>query len=368
MQPAIAERRLSPATDPRRPLSATRLLHVEGNATHDTTVPELPVLLEAGDLLVLNDAATLPASLMGRVERSSAPIEARLATVGRTEEDFPERAWVVLFGEGDWRADTDARPPPPPVRPGEILAFGDLRAEVVAPSSLSPRLVEIRFDRTGDALAGALYAHGAPVQYRHLQAPLRLTEVQTPFATRPWAMEMPSTGRPLSWPVVDTLEHAGVEHAFVTHAAGLSATGDAHLDARLPLPERYLVPDATVQRIEATRRRGGRVIAAGTTVVRALESARAPGFGVATLRIDRHHRLRVVDGILTGVHSPGESHFALLEAFAAPRVLARAHRTAVELGYLAHELGDLMLVTLPRARRRRSGPDPFRARTPRPRP
>jgi S-adenosylmethionine:tRNA ribosyltransferase-isomerase len=124
----------------------------------------------------------------------------------------------------------------------------------------------------------------------------------------------------------------------VTHAAGLSSTGRDALDRRLPLNERFSVPEATVRAIAEN---GGRVVAVGTTVVRALESAArtgtlVAGTGIATLRIDESYAPRVVHSVLSGMHEPGTSHFELLSAFAAPELLTRASAHASEVGYLTH--------------------------------
>src|SRR5438552_9569426 len=161
---------------------------------------------------------------------------------------------------------------------------------------------------------------------------------------------MPSAGRPLSWEILLALRRQGVEWAFLTHAAGLSSTGDPALDAALPLPERFDIPAATIAAIADTHRRGGRVIAVGTTVVRALEGGSAPdgslheGSGVTDLRIGAGYRPRVVDGILSGVHTTAESHFALLAAFAPLDLLRSAERYAESHGFTSHELGDSMLI------------------------
>ncbi|ACY17261.1 S-adenosylmethionine:tRNA ribosyltransferase-isomerase [Haliangium ochraceum] len=333
---------LRPGRDPGRPLEATRLLSLRGADIAHHRVGALVELLAPGDLLVLNDAATLPASLRGHV--AGAEVELRLAgALG--DRDFPAMFRAVLFGAGDWRQDTERRPPPPLLGPGARIELDGFSATVRARAALSPRLLTLEFDRADDQLAEAVYRAGRPVQYRHLDAPLPLSAVQTPYAWRPWAVEMPSTGRPLSWALLDRLAAAGIEHAFLTHAAGLSATGDPALDAALPLPERYAIPAQTARACRVARARGGRIVAVGTTVVRALESARGvAGAGVATERISRRHRLRAVDGILTGIHAPGESHFELLEAFAAPAALRRVHAEAVAGDYLAHELGDLMMI------------------------
>jgi S-adenosylmethionine:tRNA ribosyltransferase-isomerase len=194
---------------------------------------------------------------------------------------------------------------------------------------------------SADALWQALYASGAPVQYAHRRDELPLYEVQTAYAARPWAAEMPSAGRPLTWDVILGLRRAGVAIATLTHAAGLSSTGDPALDARLPWPERYEIPVRTAATVARTKSRGGRVIAIGTTVVRALEaSGGSAGQGVATLRLDASSVLHVVDGLISGLHTPGESHFELLQAFAPAERLRRALAVAARHGMSAHELGD----------------------------
>jgi S-adenosylmethionine:tRNA ribosyltransferase-isomerase len=230
------------------------------------------------------------------------------------------------------------------------LRFGALQARVLGSAPLSPRLLRVAFDVTGDGLWAALYREGRPIQYSYARRELPLWAVQTVYAGRPWAFEMPSAGRPLSWEILLALRRRGVRWAALTHAAGISATGDPAIDAALPLPERFEIPAATVAAIEEARRRGGRVLAVGTTVVRALEGAVAGGgelratAGITDLRIGPRHRLRVVDGILSGVHAPDESHFALLGAFAGADLLRRAWAWASARGFRAHELGDAMLV------------------------
>jgi S-adenosylmethionine:tRNA ribosyltransferase-isomerase len=147
------------------------------------------------------------------------------------------------------------------------------------------------------------------------------------------------------------LRRRGIAVARLTHAAGLSATGDDALDASLPLPERFEIPAETVEAVSRARAAGGRVVAAGTTVVRALEGCAAErggvlsaGSGTTALVVTAGYPLRVVDGLLTGLHEPGSSHFRLLGAFAAPALLEHAWRHAEEAGYLAHEFGDSSLI------------------------
>jgi S-adenosylmethionine:tRNA ribosyltransferase-isomerase len=308
---------------------------------------ELPGLLRRGDLLVVNDAATLPASLLATTSGGE-PIEIRLAGCGDREGEWT----AALLGRGDWRTRTEDRPPPPLLRPGDTLRFGeDLAASVRRVWPVSPRLVDLYFDQQGAALWEALYRHGRPIQYSYLDGPLSLWHVQTAYGARPWAVEPPSAGRPLNWELLGALRRQGVALASITHAAGLSSTGDAAVDGLLPLPERFDIPAATVEAVDTTRRQEMRVIAAGTSVVRALEGSASAAGGrlragseVTDLRITARFPLRVADGLLTGIHEPGTSHFALLTAFAPEGLLLAAYRHAEGSGYHGHEFGDVMLI------------------------
>lgn len=362
-----------PATRPAKRRDDVRLLAVDTarRGLFDATVNDLPELLRPGDVVVVNDAATLPASLPGRVGEHSvelrllgAPLPPQAGSgawhqgpAGDASSLSPRKrgkgwgggptTWnAVLFGAGDWRQDTDARPAPPVVRPRDSIALAPLTAEVVAVSPISPRLLRIRFDKVGAELFAALYRQGAPVQYAYQERPLNLWSVQTTYGAQPWAAEMPSAGRPLTWATLIALRRRGIALASLTHAAGLSATGDPALDAALPLPERYHIPATTVEAIARSRR----VIAVGTTVVRALEgNARThghlhPGAGTTDLLLGPGSRLRVVDGILTGMHNRGESHFRLLGAFGDRGSLEASWRYAVRAGYRCHEFGDVSLV------------------------
>jgi S-adenosylmethionine:tRNA ribosyltransferase-isomerase len=300
----------------------------------------LPRLLRAGDLVVVNDAATLPGSLPGRTAsgdvfelRLSGPIDAG-------------RLHGVLFGPGDHRTRTEHRLPPPWIQPGDRVTIAGMAATVVG---VAGRRVEIVVHADEDVLWQALYAAGAPVQYAHRTERLPLWSVQTAYAGRPWAAEMPSAGRPLTWETLIGLRRAGVGVASLTHAAGLSSTGDDALDRALPWPERYEIPRRTVDAVGEARARGGRVIAVGTTVVRALEAAAQDGelragARIARLRLDSGYRPRIVSGLVSGLHVPGESHFELLSAFAPAGRLRQAIALAAQHGLSSHELGDACLI------------------------
>jgi S-adenosylmethionine:tRNA ribosyltransferase-isomerase len=303
-------------------------------------VGDLARFVNATDLLVVNDAATFPASLRGATPAGE-PVEARLLVSAAG-------TWrAVLFGAGDWRTRTEDRPPPPRLREGDRLVFpGGLEARVASVARESPRLVALAFEGTSEHVWSAIHRHGRPIQYAHIDAPLAPWHVQTPFASRPWASEMPSAARPLAWELVLAIRSKGARFASVTHAAGLSSTGDAELDARLPLRESFEVPLETAGAIPRTRAAGGRIVAVGTSAVRALESAarmHAPS-GETDLIIDERHALASVDALFTGMHEPGTSHDDLLHAFAPAGLLADAYAHALDLGFVGHEFGDSMLI------------------------
>jgi S-adenosylmethionine:tRNA ribosyltransferase-isomerase len=344
---------IAAAAWPREKPEAERLLWIDParDTFVDVRVGELPSILRVGDLLVVNDAATLPASLRGLREDGRA-FELRLLAHEARQGTDSTRWRAVVFGRGDWRQRTEDRPAPPRLAPGErVRVAGGAVAVVLSLDAASPRLVRIEFEGDAASMWRAIYGNGRPVQYSYIEEPLALWHVQSSFASRPWAVEPPSAGRPLTFSVLEELRRRGVAVAPLTHAAGLSSTGDPTLDAALPLDERYDVPAATVRAVAAARARGGRVVAVGTTVVRALEGcAKAhggelvAGEGVTDLRLHRRSKLRVAGGLLTGIHEPGTTHFDLMESFARPPLLTRALGHAERAGYVQHEFGDSVLI------------------------
>jgi S-adenosylmethionine:tRNA ribosyltransferase-isomerase len=338
---------MTAATHPRAVREQARMLVIDRkkNQFSDSTVTELPQALRPGDLLVVNDAATLPASLIAK-SPNGASVEIRLIS------QIGESDWTaVLMGEGTWRIPTELRDLPESVAVGSRLDISrEFSAEVVEVADESSRLVTLRFSKRGGAMWSGIYAHGRPIQYSYLSEDLPLWSVQTAYASRPWAAEMPSAGYPLTWKTLLELKRRGIRLARLTHAAGLSSAGDDTLDALLPFPEHFEIPPETVEAVALARRSGGRVIAVGTTVVRALEGSHnlngclAAGEGCTGLVIDRFFELHVVDGLLTGMHDPAQSHFRLLRAFAEENFLRRAWRHAAAAGYMCHEFGDVCLI------------------------
>jgi S-adenosylmethionine:tRNA ribosyltransferase-isomerase len=301
-------------------------------------------LLRPGDLLIANDAATLPASLAGIHLPTAEPIELRLAGRSSLRSGDIRRFSAVVFGKGDWRTRTEDRAPPPLLAAGDRLALGPLTARIEAILG-HPRFVRLAFDGVPDAIWAGLARHGRPIQYAHLARPLAPWDTWTSFANLPAAFEPPSAGFALDWRLLAELRARGVGFAALTHAAGISSTGDPALDARLPFDEPYDIPAATVAAVGQAKSRGGRVIAIGTTVVRALEHAAGHGAlrageGVATNRLGPGTALRIVDAILSGTHEAGTSHFELLRAFAPNEVIEAADHALNAMGYRTHEFGD----------------------------
>ena len=326
--------------------SAKLLTVAADGRMHHLPRAALGTLFGPGDLVIANDAATLPASLSGTHVASGQPIEIRLA--GWVSFGDPSRFLAVAFGAGDHRTRTEDRAAPPPLVAGDRLRFGALAA-IVERLAGHPRLVALRFTGSREYILAGLARYGRPIQYAHVPEPLALWDVWTSLAANPVAFEAPSAGFALDWRTLHAWQQRGVGFATLTHAAGISSTGDPVLDQQLPFDEPYRIPAGTAAAIVRARSDGGRIIAIGTTVVRALEAAAngegvRAGYGVAHGRIEHDTPLRVADAILTGIHQPGESHFELLRAFADNTVLDRAAAAAVARDYRVHEFGDSMLL------------------------
>jgi S-adenosylmethionine:tRNA ribosyltransferase-isomerase len=332
----------------RPPQAKLLVVDARGEISH---VPRVRFIdfLHRGDLVIANDAATLPASLQGIHRPSGGTVEVRLAGRRSLAAHSIRQFSAVVFGAGDFHTPTEDRPPPPPLKPGDQLALGPLRATVEKLLG-HPRLIDLCFHGRVEEIWTGLARHGRPIQYAHIVAPLALGDVWTPLAGPPVAFEPPSAGFVLDWQTLLAMRARGVAVATLTHAAGISSTGDKELDRHLPFDEPYRIPLATACAIFRSRARGGRIVAIGTTVVRALEHAADSsgrvhaGYGLATQRIHANSRLRIVDVILTGTHEPGTSHYELLRAFTDDRTLHRASEELNSHGYWTHEFGDSVLI------------------------
>ena len=298
--------------------------------------------LRAGDLLVFNSSRTLPASLRGcDCSAAHGPcMEVRLA------EHLPNDSWLALLicEQGD--------PFGCGLRAGMQIEFAEgLAATVLARDENIPRLWQLRLSISGTQLVDLIYRLGKPIRYEYVSAPWDLDYYQTVYAKEPGSAEMPSAGRAFTWKLLLDLKRRGIDSTYIILHTGLSSYMDDELDRAHPASEEeYFVSATTAGKINRARKSGGRVIAVGTTAVRALESAidesgrvRAQ-HGYTRLRIDNEHRLKAVDGLLTGLHEPEASHLDLLSAFLPAAQIRAAYEEAVEHRYLWHEFGDLNLI------------------------
>jgi S-adenosylmethionine:tRNA ribosyltransferase-isomerase len=294
---------------------------------------ELPRFLSSGDLLVVNTSATLPAALDARF--GERPLELRLSTPAPGDE----RHWVV-----ELRTSERLPFPRPPI--GARLALpGGAHAELLAPYAGGRRLALARLE-LGLPVEEYLQRHGRPIRYGYVPGAWPADAYQTVFALDPGSAEMPSAGRPFTPELVTELVARGIHLAPVTLHTGVSSPERDEA----PYPERYRVPQTTARIVNAVRSWGGRVIAVGTTVVRALETVAAAdgtvsdGEGWTNLVVTPERGPRAVDGLLTGWHEPESSHLQLLEATAGAELLESSYRAARTHGYRWHEFGDLHLI------------------------
>lgn len=287
---------------------------------------ELPRFLAPGDLLVLNTSGTVPAAL----------------TALRENGDEIALHWSTSMPAGL----AVMEPRNVQGHAGEILTIpGGGEVTLLAPYRQSRRLWITKLDVPIPPL-DYLQRWGRPIAYNYVQQSFPLSAYQTVFARSIGSAEMPSAGRPFTRSLLACLRRSGVQLARL-----LLHTGVASLEQHeVPYEEWYEVPLRTAELVRATRARGGRVVAVGTTVVRALESSvDASGNVVASrgwtdLVITPERGVRIVDGLLTGLHEPRATHLAMLEAIAGHDVIARAYAEALAREYLWHEFGDVHLI------------------------
>jgi S-adenosylmethionine:tRNA ribosyltransferase-isomerase len=292
---------------------------------------DLPAFLATGDLLVVNTSATLPAALPA----TRAGGFAATLHVATAAPNMPgDRWWIVEL--------RDARG----VSAGErVDVLGGAAFELVAPYAGGTRLWLARFE-CDEPLTAYLERHGRPIRYSYVSDEWPLADYQTTFALEPGSAEMPSAGRPFTPELITRLAAGGVLVAPVTLHTGVSSPERDEP----PYPERYAVPEATARLVNAVRGWGGRIVAVGTTAVRALESAADPGGSVSAsegwtrLVVTPERGLWTVDALITGWHEPQASHLRLLEAAAGGDLLRRSYDEALAAGYLWHEFGDSHLI------------------------
>jgi S-adenosylmethionine:tRNA ribosyltransferase-isomerase len=318
----------------------------EGNAHHVFT--DLPRLLEPGDLLVVNESATLPASL---------PAICRLGDIRlNLSTRFAEDLWLA---EPRW---SPAQPGPLPLQEQDILHIGEAKAILMKPYPGIPRLWFTRFDTPASFL---MAKYGEPIHYGYAPA-YPMNTYQTLFSRFPGSVEMPSAARPITSRVRDALFARGVGISGIILHTGVSSLEieDETVEDHALYPETFRVPAATAHAVNSTRMRRGHVIAVGTTVVRALESAWTPSglracAGSTGLYVHPGTGVRVVDGLLTGLHDPVTSHLAMLSAIAGLDRVKEAYAEAVHDRYLWHEFGDSHLIWRQRSENTDSQAEPF---------
>jgi S-adenosylmethionine:tRNA ribosyltransferase-isomerase len=291
---------------------------------------DLPDALSPGDLLVVNDSATLPAALTATAPDGTG-LQFHLST------HLPGDLWVVE-PRGAFAGDGGDGP----IR---LALPGGGAARLLAPFRDSRRLWMARLDLPQPVLE-YLARWGKPISYSYVDREWPLEAYQTVFATHPGSAEMPSAGRAFTPAVLAALERRGIRVARLTLHTGVAS---AELDEP-PYEEAFVVPWETAEAVNVAHAAGRRVIATGTTVVRALESATdeegrvVAARGWTDLVVTPERRVRSVDGLLTGFHEPRASHLLMLEAIAGRAHLRRAYRAALAGGYLWHEFGDLHLI------------------------
>lgn len=316
---------------------AVKLLVAQPSGVSHARFGELGDYLRPGDLLVVNNSLTLPAAVDG--VRAGQPIAIHFSSARAG------KVWVV-----ELRPPTNATGQLPDVRPGERIDLPAGGALVVGSSYPKAgvdgaRLWTARVVAEGD-VTSYLFRHGRPIRYSYVPRQWPLSYYQTVFARRSGSAEMPSAARPFSAELVTALVASGVAIAPITLHAGVSSAEPGEP----PAPEPFDVPAPTAGIVNLTRASGGRVIAVGTTVARALESAATadgvvqPASGWTDLVLGPGRPARVIDGLVTGWHDVGTSHLLLLEAVAGPELVAMAYREALEHNYLWHEFGDSALL------------------------
>jgi S-adenosylmethionine:tRNA ribosyltransferase-isomerase len=295
---------------------------------------QIAEFLLPGDLVVVNTSATLAAAADGN--RAGAGVEVHFSA------ELDDGSWVVEVRPAGVSAGPVAG-----LLPGELITLDGGAALIMdQPHPAGQARLWRAWPRIDGGVLGFLARHGRPIRYAYVPRPWPLAEYQTVFAREPGSAEMPSAGRPFTAQVVTGLVARGVAVAPVVLHTGVSSQEPGEP----PQPERLRVPEATARLVNSTRQAGGRVIAVGTTVTRALESAAdaggtvSPRRGWTDLVLGPARPARVVTGIVTGWHAPGASHLALLTAVAGTALVRRAYAEAVRMRYRWHEFGDSCLL------------------------
>jgi S-adenosylmethionine:tRNA ribosyltransferase-isomerase len=303
---------------------------------------ELPAFLSCGDLVVVNVSQTLPAAVAATRADGSA-VRVHFAT---RAPELDDRWRVVELRSADGVTPVRGRAGEAITLPGPGPTHPELT--LVAPYASGSRLMLARLDGLGGdrIFEDLLRFHGEPIRYGYVRRAWPLDAYQNVYARIPGSAEMPSAGRPFTHRLISELATRGIGVAPITLHTGVSSP-ERH---EPPFPEEYDVPASTARLVNLTRANGGRVIAVGTTVVRALETVARPGGAVTAgsgwtgLVIDPDRGIHAVDGLITGWHEPQASHLRMLAALAGVPFLERCYQAALGDGYLWHEFGDSHLI------------------------
>jgi S-adenosylmethionine:tRNA ribosyltransferase-isomerase len=300
----------------------------------DHPFTDLPDLLDPGDVLVVNTSGTLPAAvdLLGGL-------------VVHVSTRQPDGDWIVELRAPDGTRAKSTQPFTGGTAGQRLPMVGG--GVVTLLRRYTPRLWVARLDTgTHDSVPAYLLAHGRPIRYGYVGRDWPLASYGTVFATVPGSAEMPSASRPFTTDLVTRLASRGVILAPITLHTGV-ASPEAH---EPPYPERFEVPAASARVVNCARAAGSRIVAVGTTAVRAIETAAAPdgtvsaASGWTDLVVTPQRGVRVVDGLLTGFHEPRASHLWMLEAVVGADLLAACYAAAIQRRYLWHEFGDVNLL------------------------
>ncbi|WP_078543074.1 S-adenosylmethionine:tRNA ribosyltransferase-isomerase [Litchfieldia alkalitelluris] len=303
------------------------VLNANNQQTNHFKFNDLVSLFESGDVLVFNNSRTIPAVLNGSLNHKKVEI--------RLSRKLSDAKWEALILAEDFED-------------GDIISFPN-RVTAVINKKTESILSTLLFSIKGNQLLDFIYKNGKPIRYEYITKPLPLEFYQTVYSSVPGSVEMCSAGRAFTWEMLHQLKSKGVKLAFLQLHTGLSYYGNDQWPEPNKHPEWYHIPTETAEIINRAHKEKKRVIAVGTTVVRALESSISnhkvgSSSGWTTIYINKHSTIQSVTGLITGFHEPEASHLDLLTAFISEDYLIKSYNEAIDKGYQWHEFGDLNLI------------------------
>ncbi|MEO1288077.1 MAG: S-adenosylmethionine:tRNA ribosyltransferase-isomerase [Chloroflexota bacterium] len=323
-----------PASERGLSRDSIRLMVSTSEGHQHTQFHKLADQFRAGDVLVVNNSATMPASL---------PAEGRIGEFRlNLATDYGRGLWLA---EPRWSV---SQPGPLALKQGDVISVGELQAKLIAPYPNLPRLWFVQFD---GCVVCSMDKIGEPIRYGYVKSAYDLQHYQTVFSRVRGSVEMPSAAYPFTESVVESLKRKGVQIAEITLHTGVSSLEVEvdDIEAHTLYPEPFSVSDETAQIINQAKENNQRIVAVGTTVVRALESSCNGTVIQAKSGFTRRYihpkvGIHVIDGLITGLHDPVTSHLAMLYTVASEDRIREAYREAIAEGYLWHEFGDSHLI------------------------